>query len=203
MNAFAHLIANFGSPEPCKTPADPKLLPFGVQETPVETGPNLEEMEERVRAEARAEADARCETVRAEERARFERDLAEQREAWCADESARLATQMTTAWGELEDGIADSLARVIGPFVKDAVRVEAVAEIRRTITAVLSDAGNKCVRVTGPEDLLDRLASELGERAAGLSFEPGETVDIQVTADNTVIETQLGAWFERLASAIR
>jgi hypothetical protein len=54
-------------------------------------------------------------------------------------------------------------------------------------------------RITGPADLLDLVKAQLdAARRTGIEFRVADTSEIRVVADQTVIETQISAWSERL-----
>ncbi len=59
-------------------------------------------------------------------------------------------------------------------------------------------------KVTGPSELLELVRTQLeASRRAGIMYETSETLEVRVLADQTVIETQLSAWSERLKQARR
>lgn len=202
MNALARLIPDFDAPVGFPPAANAELVSFEIP-GPADTGPAPEEIEARAREEARAEAEAEFERLRAEDRARFEAELAETRQGWVAGEGDRLAARIAESIADLEERISDTAARAIGPFLVEPVRKRALDELGGTIAGLLADARHPHLAVTGPADLLDEIAARLGERAAAVTFSPADTSDVRVTADTTVIETQLAAWLSRLASAVR
>ena len=202
MNALARLIPDFDAPKDTTDPAEPTLLSFVKVVSQPDLGPSLADVEARVRAEARAEAEAECERLRAEDRVRFEEELAENRRNWADTEGARLAERVTEALADLETRIADSAARAIGPFLATPLRTKAVDDLGKTLVALLDAREHPNLQVTGPQDLLERIRTHLGERAASIAFCASASTDVRVTADSTVIETQLRSWLDRLGEAI-
>lgn len=201
MNALARLIPDFDAPHVAVVQTEPTLLSFVEAVDKPAPGPDLAAVEARARAEARAEAEAECERLRAEDRVRFDEELAESRRGWAEAEGERLAKHVTDSLAELEASIAETAARAIGPFLAAPMRTRAIDELGEAITSLLADNEHPNLRVTGPQDLLDRIRTHLGDRAASISFQPGETADVRVISNSTVIETRLRAWLDRLAEA--
>ncbi len=128
-------------------------------------------------------------------------EIAELRAVWTAEQAIVLADGFRTALQAVEDGLAEAAGAVLEPLIGPALRVAAVADLRTAIgDLVLSGTGGR-LAVAGPADLLDAVAAALGEAgvdASGLDFTPSEAVEVSVTADNSAIETRLGAWARML-----
>lgn len=205
MNALARLIPDFDAPDGAAVPAA-TLLSFAEGVEKPDRGIDLADVEARAearaRAAARAEADVECARLRAEDRARFDEELAEHRRSWAETEGEQLARQVTEAVTNLEVRIADTAARAIGPFLALPLRTKALSELGTTILSLIADREHPTLQISGPQDLLDQLRAHLGDSAAAISFQVGETTDVRVTANSTVIETQLRAWLDRLAEAV-
>lgn len=128
-------------------------------------------------------------------------EIAELRAVWTAEQAAVLADGFRTALQAVEDGLAEAAGAVLEPLIGRALRTAAVADLRTAIgDLVLSGTGGR-LAVAGPADLLDAVAAALGEAgvdASGLDFTPSEALEVSVTADNSAIETRLGAWARML-----
>jgi hypothetical protein len=135
------------------------------------------------KAAAMAALEARLE----DERASFARQLASARQAWVAEEGAKLAQRLSAGLGELEARIADTTARVLEPFLE----------------AVLSREPGIEVGVTGPEDLLQALRDGLAGRACAATYRPSDALDVRIVAGQTVLETRLAAWVAGIEEALR
>jgi hypothetical protein len=59
------------------------------------------------------------------------------------------------------------------------------------------------MEIVGPEDLLKALQAKLGPEATNVRFSAGAGCDVRVTADQTVLETRLGAWVAKIEEALR
>jgi flagellar biosynthesis/type III secretory pathway protein FliH len=131
--------------------------------------------------------------------AAFEARLAEQRAAWAADEGARLAEKIQSAFAALEDAIGAAVAGILGPFVEESLRTRVVEELAQALSPLLAGGQQTNFHVRGPEDLLNALREKLGTAAASLTFENSQDIDVRVVADRTVIETQLEPWLSRIS----
>ncbi|WP_162501608.1 hypothetical protein, partial [Methylobacterium crusticola] len=146
----------------------------------------------------RAEAQA----ARAGEEAAFAARLAEARRRWSETEAESLAAGFAAALRSLEADLAARLARLLVPVLADALRARALAELAAALSRLLADPRHAAIRVSGPEDLLGALAARLGPQGAAVAFTPAEAPEVRVSADDTVVETQLAAWTGRLAAAV-
>ncbi|NGM33114.1 hypothetical protein G4G93_04070 [Methylobacterium sp. DB0501] len=176
--------------------------PGPKRETPEERAALLAEAEERGRQQGLAEARREAETARLRAAEEAEARLVEARRHWSAAEAEALADGFSAALRALDATLSDRIARLLVPVLTDALRRQAVAELSSTLTRLLAEPQAATVRVSGPEDLLAALAARLGPLAAAVSFTPAETAEVQVSADQTVIDTQLGAWTRLIAAAV-
>jgi hypothetical protein len=151
------------------------------------------------KAAAMAALEARLE----DERASFARQLASARQAWVAEEGAKLAQRLSAGLGELEARIADTTARVLEPFLEAELRRQAIAALRAELEAVLSREPGIEVGVTGPEDLLQALRDGLAGRACAATYRPSDALDVRIVAGQTVLETRLAAWVAGIEEALR
>jgi flagellar biosynthesis/type III secretory pathway protein FliH len=172
------------------------------RETPEERAAQIAEAEERGRQQGLAEARAEAESARAQAAEAAETRLAEARRHWSAAEAEALADGFSAALRALDATLSDRSARLLAPVLTDALRRQAVAELSGTLVRLLAEPQAATVRVSGPEDLLAALAARLGPLGAAVSFTPAETAEVQVSADQTVIDTQLGAWTRLIAAAV-
>lgn len=161
----------------------------------------VEEAELRGRLEAMAEARASFEAQRAELEASFEARLVETRERWAADQAGVLADGIMAGLAAIESTVLDGLARVLVPLVSASVLQQAQVTLAGLMRRLLEDDEHGTLEVRGPEDLIANLRQRLGESAHSVTFVADESADVVVTAGDTIIETQLRLWAERLATA--
>jgi hypothetical protein len=160
----------------------------------------LEDAYRRGHAAGVAEGDARV----AEERVRSAIRLGEERAKWSDQQAVAIVSGFETACREIESNIASSVARILLPFLADAVRDKAIESLVEQIAALTGNSPVPVFKVTGPSELLDLVRTQLAaSRRTGIEYEAAETAEVRVVADQTVIETQISAWSERLKDARR
>ncbi|UQD71491.1 hypothetical protein JEY40_37525 [Bradyrhizobium japonicum] len=160
----------------------------------------LEDAYRRGHAAGVAEGDARV----AEERVRSAIRLGEERAKWSDQQAATIVGGFETACREIETNIASSVARILLPFLADAVRDKAIGSLVEQIAALTGNSPVPVFKVTGPGELLDLVRAQLQTaRRTGIEYEAADTFEVRVVADQTVIETQIAAWSERLNEARR
>ena len=205
VSAIAEFLVEFpldGSKE-IKPPAQHRQAKVPPSVRVENTAELVREAEERGRREGRADAQAVTERALAEERARSDERLAAERQAWAQDEASRLASQLATAIEALEGRLVERVARILTPFLIEALRSQMLDELRLALSTLLADRQDKIIRISGPEDMLSALSGELDKHRAAIELVPGEGPDVTVVAGDTVIETQLAAWSQCLLQAIQ
>ncbi|MFG1425756.1 hypothetical protein [Roseixanthobacter glucoisosaccharinicivorans] len=146
---------------------------------------------------ALAAANEAAAQARIQDQAEFDARLAEARAAWAREEGEVLAQHLQKAVGELEHRISDTVAHVLTPFLDTEIRAKAVTDLCALMRTRLAGASGAAVRISAPADLLEAMRVGLGERP-GLAFVEEAGPEIRVVADDTLMETQLAAWSERL-----
>ncbi|RXH25990.1 hypothetical protein XH99_23160 [Bradyrhizobium nanningense] len=147
-----------------------------------------------------AEGDAKL----AEERVRSAIRLGEERAKWSDQQAVAIVSGFEAACREIETNIASSVARILLPFLADAVRDKAIGSLVEQIAALTGSSSVPAFKVTGPSELLDLVRTQLAaSRRIGIEYEAAEALEVRVVADQTVIETQISAWSERLKEARR
>lgn len=128
-------------------------------------------------------------------------DLVEARARWAAEEAVPLADGFRQALASLEETLGDAAGAALEPLVEDALRLVAVRELRAAIADLVTAGLGGRIAVSGPADLIDALMLALGEAGidpAALDVTHGSTAEVSVVADNSAIETRLGAVTEAL-----
>ena len=123
-------------------------------------------------------------------------ELAEARARWIAEETVPLANGFRQALASLEETLADAAGAALEPLVGEALRLVAVRETRAAISDLVTAGLGGRIAVSGPADLVDALAvalSDAGIDTAAIDITHGHTAEISVVADNSAIETRLGA----------
>ncbi|PDT89738.1 hypothetical protein CO669_13160 [Bradyrhizobium sp. Y36] len=190
-------IAREPQPQPQAQPQPQPPSPPKAEAPPVNL---LEDAYRRGLAAGAAEGDAKL----AEERVRSAIRLGEERAKWSDQQAVAIVSGFEAACREIETNIASSVARILLPFLADAVRDKAIGSLVEQIAALTGNSSVPAFKVTGPSELLDLVRTQLeASRRTGIAYETAETVEVRVVADQTVIETQISTWSERLKEARR
>jgi hypothetical protein len=158
----------------------------------------VREAEERGFERGRGEAMAESEEASAAAAQSFDEQLQAQVEAaraqWAEEEGARLADRLDLAMTELRDMIATHTADILQALVAPAVRERMVGEVVQAIETLTRQDATMLLRVEGPADLLEAIRKALSGRVRSLDLVQAEGPDVKVIAQDTIIESQLGAW---------
>jgi len=131
----------------------------------------------------------------------IEAHVQQERENWVALESQRLHEQIISAFDTLENHISDQVARILQPFVQEAMTHLAITALVQRIDAVLSGENAPVLRLSGPQDLLEAVQMRLGDRAASVTCVVAPHADVQVLAGALRMETSLAEWANALRAA--
>ena len=120
------------------------------------------------------------------------------------------------AWLEALDGGSMSMAvlyptlGLFMPFLRDGITQAAIASFVKELGSMLDTTEGLSVEVACPKDIVDLLRERLAEAMAArgappgsVRCVPGDTADIRVTLNETVIETRLAEWLSRLEGVLR
>lgn len=182
-------------------------VPGGFDAVPA-VGISDDEVERRIaeaRAEILAEAAAALEVALAEQAADFEArhaaELDRHRRHWAEAQAAALDDALRHGFETMEGRVADSVAHVLEPFVEEAIRAEAAADLKAAVADLLAQGTGVAARIRGPADLVEPLRAAFADKA-GLRFEVADAAEVTIETDDTLIRSQLGAWTDRLRTAM-
>ena len=209
--AIGKLLTQFdanGRTKPAEKPKLPNLAPrpSEVRREPPPPAPKaeaptinlLDDAYRRGYAAGLGDGDAKL----AEERVRSAVRLGEERAKWSDQQAVAIVNGFAAACRELETSVARSVARILQPFLVDAVRDKAVEALVQQIAALTFNSPVPVFRITGPTDLLDLVRTQLDATGrTGIEYQVAEAAEVRVVADQTVIETQISAWTVRLKEA--
>ena len=206
--AIARLLPDFSVAPAGHRPPDGLALLLRAASPPAPAPPPedraalLAEAASRGRAEGRAQAQSESAAALAFAQADFDARLAAARGEWCAAEGDRLAAGFSAALQALGGQLTDRVGTLLVPVLTAGLRRQAVDDLALTLAQLLADPRHAPVRISGPADLLDALAGKLGVGESSVAFHPSEAIEVTIRADQTIIETQLGAWAGLLAAAV-
>jgi hypothetical protein len=133
---------------------------------------------------------------------RAERDKSE-RLAFKAKEYALMAENISQGLADVEARIADSVARILKPLLIDRQAERILQALAENLTRMLSGEAPDLLRVSGPKDLLESLRTKLAAVPASVEFVEADGVDVTVTAQHTLIESQLQALAAAVDAALK
>jgi hypothetical protein len=192
-------------------------------EPPVSAAENtarlIEEAYERGKREGAAAVQTEFDIKLVEQRTRHVMKLAADRHRSAAENAKGMAEQLIGAVKDMEAGISRCVAGVLAPFVADAVRRQAIEDLEATLSLMVKERRPANLKVEGPSDLLDALKGALADFPLPIEYaaipalaydalgshDDGslDAIEVRVRLDERVIETQIGAWLERLRGAVQ
>ncbi|WP_321340782.1 hypothetical protein [Breoghania sp.] len=191
--AFAQLRAEAANLEPMVPPSDSV-----DKETHVRL---LEEEFARGEEHGRAEAARDFEEKLLAEKHRLHEEAEAGRVRFEEELGERLASSIVKGFEDLEFKVTDAVSHLLAPFLNEAATAHVVEAFALNLKDLLGSHDRTSLVVRGPESLLRKLETCLGEEGAGIRLEPVDGLEIYVSINDTTIETQLGAWLRRLEDA--
>jgi hypothetical protein len=199
LNQFGRVEPNHGDrPLIDRSQRESVLLKPRVVSPPVDIEARIEEALERGRQEGLAAARAEAAAALAQQRgASADRESAA-RLAWQANEYAEFAQKIDFALGALEGRLAQSVARILKPFlIEEQVKMVTLA-LSENLSRILSKDAPPVLKITGPEALLNLLRDKLSSHPVEVEYAPAKDLDVTVEANQTVLKTQLQAWIDHI-----
>lgn len=184
-------------PPPVKLEAEPPIEPLGYS-VAEEIERRVAEAVAAVRAEERADAEWQLTEALAEQARSLRTEHEAARKAWVEEQAESLATVIGARFAELREQLGVAAARALRPFLVERLVDRSIDDLAACIDRLMTDGATPPLEISGPADLIDRLAEKLGSLAAAIVFRPGDHADIVVTAGETLIETRLREWVARL-----
>jgi hypothetical protein len=77
-----------------------------------------------------------------------------------------------------------------------AVRDQAIGQLRAIVNDLTATNPGITLEISGPEDLLSAMRTNLSSSVANASYVVNEASDVQVKAGASVIETRISAWLQ-------
>ena len=172
----------------------PPFLPRAEREPPVDDTTDLvANARLAAAAEARAAADRQIERLRAEHEAALEAA----RRQWAEEQAAALSERFAQAVEEIGERIADSVGRVLLPFLGTELRDAASRALIAQIVPLFSGADGALIQVSAPADLAAALR-QVFPAGQAVEFVESDGGEVRIVAGETVIETRIAAWADKL-----
>lgn len=151
-------------------------------------------------SEGCATAREEYETHIVQERLEFEARLVTERDRWVKQESEKLSDGIKAAILDVESNIAGSVERILTPFVVESMRRRMVDLLAEHVGALLGGSEGPMVKIHGPQDLLAMLREKLAEVSCTIDFSADASADVRIIAGQTMIESRIESWLERIKS---
>ena len=119
--------------------------------------------------------------------------LDQARRSWSQTHAALLAQQTAGAIAGLKSEIEETVARILRPLVKKTLVEDALSKFAIEIGKLLSDDDAIRLKIAGPSDLVSQLSNLLPQNIPVTIIE-GDTPEVTVFANKTVIEASLTEW---------
>ncbi len=158
--------------------------------------------EDAVVAQALAEAEAAFEASRAADLAAFERRLSEREAEILATVGDTLAAQVTEGLAAIEERVGRQVGNALLRFLDHAVRERAVGELIEAVSALVAGGSATRVRIAGPAALTARVEAAVAPTGVPVERAESDAADVSVTIDDTVVETNIATWMDRLMSEV-
>ncbi len=183
---------------------EPDLTPLWPEEPEEDPQIAIDAAREEGRAAGLDEARTQCAAEYAAElaaaQARFDAQLTAARESWAHDEGANLREHLAAAMLAMEERLADSVARVLRPFIVAALRQRMIDKLIENVRTIVGSAEKIAIEIAGPADLIEILRGQLQAAPATFKYVAQDGVDVRVVADQTSISTQLKAWIDLIGA---
>jgi len=137
---------------------------------------------------------------RSDLKAEIEEQVAHERECWAKDEGDRLLAAHRAAMADFEMRCAQAVANILRPFLTQSVIARVTESLVQNIEVLFASRKRSLFEISGPQDLIEALKQKFSDRPASISYALSDGVDVRVRVDDTVIETQLGAWMQALGA---
>jgi len=186
------------------TNAEAPPAPRRRQPTEAEIEARIAEAYERGRADG-------AEAARIEDAETFEREIAGERERATVaqldfelNEYAKLADVVSSGLQEIEQRIAEAVARIVGPLISRAAADKVIDGLCDDLARLrVGGGGPAMIKIRGPERVLAKLRERVAYLSVEVEFVAEHGVEVTIEAGETTIQSQLQPWADLIASSAR
>ncbi len=114
--------------------------------------------------------------------------------------SEQLQERLDAEINQMEERLAGALCGVLRPFLDERLLHLAVDDFRSTARELMSEARVEAPLLKGPEVLLELLRADMDTQQFRV-VQDNEASELCLVLGDTVIETRVGAWLDRLKGA--
>jgi hypothetical protein len=148
--------------------------------------------------------------ARAEEAENLEREIAGERERamvaqldFQLNEYAQVAEAVSAGLQEIEQRVAEVVARLVEPLVARATADRIVEALCDNLARLRVGGSPGLIKIRGPERVLAALRERVAYLAVDVEFVADHGVEVSIEADETTIRSQLQPWADLIASLAR
>jgi len=202
----ARLLADFDRQEPAKSRS--RVVPFdhalhsNAKAQPKPAAPPEDDAYQRGLSAGYATARTEYERKLNDEKEKFDVRLVEERSDLLNETAVRIAGNIEEVGRQLEARIAGVTARILEPLISTAAQKQAAASFVEKLSSITGDSRRPLLRITGPSEMIELVRSKLGARLIAVELRAEPVAEVSVIVDQTVLETQVKIWAERLKFAV-
>ena len=190
----APFLVDFGSMDFASPVAEETAHQASMESIAADWSGQVEEAYARGIEEGKKAAEAEAILLLEEQKATLEQRLAAARDTWCEEQGPRIAEQVVAAFRDMENRIAESAERVLRRFLAQAIREQAIVELRAIVQDLFASTPGVVLEISGPEDLLSAVRAGLEPSIASVSYVANDASDVQIKVGASIIETRIAAW---------
>jgi hypothetical protein len=164
------------------------------------TSERIEQGRLRAFEDGREAARTELEDERAKMRETLAAQVAQERKKWVEEEAQLLASAHRAAFDDFETRCAQAVANILRPFMIPLAISRVTEALVENLEALFTSRSRALFEISGPADLLDALREKFAGRDACFAFKHEAAIDVRVRHEDTIIETQLGAWVTALGA---
>jgi hypothetical protein len=180
---------------------DELVLPQDFETGEIALEQRLEDAFARGLEEGKEKAKAEYEVEMAAAQAKFARQMEAARESWALEQAEPLYERITASFQDFQNSIADSVTRVLIPFLKNVLVKQTVDDLVEALATITAQPIGT-IKISGPEDLIQALRERVTGGNFDLEFISSELNEVTIVANQTTVVTQLQAWIDRLNDSI-
>ena len=109
---------------------------------------------------------------------------------------------MVDGLAAIEERVGREVGTVLMRFLDHAVRERAVGELTEAVSALIAGGTATRVRIAGPAALIGRVEAAIAATGVPVERDESDTADVSVSIDDTVVETNIAAWMDRLMAQV-
>jgi hypothetical protein len=137
-------------------------------------------------------------SLRLSEECRNLQQIAELRRQWRKESENVRAREFSARIREIEARLTSSLEAALAPLLEEAVVKKGIEEFCGVLQRHLQAASAQQLVIRAPAGLRQQLGEELESRGIAASIEEHASGEVSTSIDGAEIETDIGAWIDRL-----